>query len=84
MPRTRQTHCKQGHEFTPENTQWYDHPSGKPQRKCKLCRNAAIRKRYKDDPVFREKLKWKVYKRRGWSRPPADLYLAAWGLLPEK
>lgn len=35
------THCKRGHEFTPENT--YVAPSGS--RKCRTCRSAASRRR---------------------------------------
>lgn len=49
----RQTHCKQGHEFTPENS--YIQPDGA--RKCRRCRCLAVarnqRKRYQNDPEFR-------------------------------
>lgn len=32
------THCKHGHEYTPENTGWYTHPrSGRISRKCREC-----------------------------------------------
>lgn len=34
----RKTHCKQGHEFTPENTRWYTKNNGKYHgRRCKEC-----------------------------------------------
>lgn len=36
-----QTHCKQGHAFTPENT--YIAPDGR--RGCRSCRRAVIRRR---------------------------------------
>jgi hypothetical protein len=32
----RKTHCKNGHEFTPENTWLYSRP-GKQGRKCRAC-----------------------------------------------
>lgn len=38
------THCKNGHEFTPENTYIY-FKSGKEQRACRACRQLAV-KRY--------------------------------------
>ena len=32
------THCLRGHEFTPENTYWYDTAKyGRPIRACRLC-----------------------------------------------
>lgn len=37
------THCKHGHEFTPENTYWQ--PKG---RNCLACRRASKRKSYAD------------------------------------
>lgn len=41
MLSAQRTHCRRGHEFTPENT---SHPLGKPtQRRCKAC--AARRQR---------------------------------------
>jgi hypothetical protein len=51
------THCKAGHEFTPENT--YRYPSGR--RRCITCRdqwnvdaevNASNRARYASDPEY--------------------------------
>lgn len=41
----RQTHCKRGHEFTPENTyRWSGQPT---QRKCKTCRAGRFAQREK-------------------------------------
>jgi len=40
------THCKQGHELTPENT--YVNPSTNAHR-CKLCRNAYKRQWYQEN-----------------------------------
>ncbi len=40
------THCKMGHEFTPENT--YTYPSGG--RACKICRD-SWRKKYNEIPL---------------------------------
>ena len=34
----RKTHCKWGHEYTPENTQWV---GGGTRRNCRTCRKAA-------------------------------------------
>lgn len=39
--RATKTHCKNGHEFTPENTI----RRNKPGRECRTCANAAQRKR---------------------------------------
>lgn len=36
-----QTHCKRGHEFTPENT--FKHPHGG--RQCRTCHNLSVRAR---------------------------------------
>lgn len=49
--RPRQTHCKRGHEFTPENTLL--HPKG---RECRACVNANFKIRYNRDPVLRAKM----------------------------
>ena len=39
----RKTHCKHGHEFTPENTMKVRTPSGNGGRRCRTC--DRIRKR---------------------------------------
>lgn len=38
------THCKHGHEFTPENTRVCDQPNGRPARKCKTCERETSRR----------------------------------------
>jgi hypothetical protein len=35
--RPLKTHCKRGHEYTPENTYWYELENGNIRRDCKLC-----------------------------------------------
>lgn len=42
LTRARQTHCKYGHEFTPENT----YVSGRGHRSCKTCRRESARRYY--------------------------------------
>ena len=48
------THCKKGHEFTPDNTVISIHGA----RRCRTCRNAGRRanaaKRYATDPDYRD------------------------------
>ncbi len=57
MGRTRQTHCKRGHEFTEENTYVAppnkQHPYGLKQ--CRICRTLRNQKR-REDPVERAKI----------------------------
>ena len=35
------THCKHGHEFTPENTYWGSSSNGNPRRYCRECRESS-------------------------------------------
>jgi hypothetical protein len=42
------THCKRGHEFTPENTYWGREVSGTPRRQCRDCRLTQRRERLAD------------------------------------
>lgn len=39
------THCKNGHEFTPENTLWENRGKGYRCRKCRICANRRQRER---------------------------------------
>ena len=55
--KSEQRYCLRGHAFTPENTSWSTGSSGKPQRGCKTCRRLRLKKKYRDDPVWREKEK---------------------------
>lgn len=34
------THCKRGHEYTPENTRWHKNAKRDPYRICRKCANA--------------------------------------------
>lgn len=42
--RERKTHCKHGHEFTPENTRWKRHRNGETYRECRVCHNERARR----------------------------------------
>lgn len=43
----RQTHCQQGHEYTPSNTYRFPVGAAKQSRRCRICTNAYNRrKRY--------------------------------------
>ncbi|MFL5481114.1 MAG: HNH endonuclease signature motif containing protein [Gemmatimonadaceae bacterium] len=46
-PNAFKTHCKRGHEFTPENT--INRPNG---RACRTCVNAGCIRRYQDRRFF--------------------------------
>lgn len=42
----RKTHCKHGHEFTPENTKWYQQRGrARPSRRCRKCIAVINRRR---------------------------------------
>ena len=60
------THCKYGHEFTPENTHAWADKRGYIQRKCKVCRRQTDRDRYRDKPHRRDRvyLGWVEWKAR--------------------
>lgn len=45
--RRHATHCKHGHEFTPETTRWKKSASGYPYRQCRVCDRIAAWKAYK-------------------------------------
>jgi hypothetical protein len=51
MARPRQTHCKRGHEFTPDNT--IRHRIGK---QCRFCTKANFKIRYNNDAELRARL----------------------------
>lgn len=57
--RKRLTHCRRGHEFTPENTYvWTRGNNGRVVRECLQCKNirASRRKRFPSDEYDRKKL----------------------------
>lgn len=39
------THCRRGHEYTPENTSWFKQATGQPGRRCRICTNERQRVR---------------------------------------
>lgn len=43
--RALQTHCKRGHEFTPENTTAWTRANGSTQRQCRTCHLNYLRAR---------------------------------------
>lgn len=53
--RNQKTHCKRGHEYTPENTYWIKrgarggNPQGHPDRRCRKCQR--IRFEYSRDGI---------------------------------
>lgn len=64
------THCKHGHEFTPENT--WTFASDPKRRKCRTCELAGMRRRDKERALRRAKLGLttkgtpRIYKARQW------------------
>ncbi len=55
------THCKRGHEFTPDNTRTAILPNGTPSRLCRTCKRDADRR-------YREMKKSRPIKRAGGSQ----------------
>jgi hypothetical protein len=41
------THCKNGHEFTPENIIWQERGQGRKSRMCRICYQAYMREFYR-------------------------------------
>jgi hypothetical protein len=69
----RATHCKRGHEFTPENTYSYSNgPSRPPRRHCKTCTaEQALRWRESNPARYRELLE-RGNRQREWTPERAD------------
>ena len=41
----KRTHCKRGHEYTPENTYHGTHPNGSRFRMCKACKRGDYQRK---------------------------------------
>lgn len=54
MHNKNKTHCKNGHEFTPENTRLSPRSNGKVARECRICGRAKT-KRYRE--IYPEKIR---------------------------
>lgn len=74
------SHCKLGHEYTPENT--YIHPNDPKSYSCKTCKKLKAKLRAKD-PIFRERIrqyrlnngdKFREYRKRTWRKYQMKLY----------
>jgi hypothetical protein len=50
MPRAKKTHCKQGHEYTPENSYTFKEKDGRTHRRCWTCQKERDRARYRALP----------------------------------
>src|SRR5262245_49530249 len=50
---SEKTHCKHGHEFTPENTYWTTSTNGNPRRQCKTCVARVGQERQRDNHLKR-------------------------------
>lgn len=57
------THCKHGHEFTPENTFIDQRPGGGSSRQCLECNRIRCRRRYAESPELRERVRLNKQKR---------------------
>jgi hypothetical protein len=65
----KKTHCKHGHEFTPENTGVQAGGRGRRCRTCVRQNREARAQRAKDDPIVLERIR--KYKRE-WARAKAQ------------
>ena len=74
MPWPKQTHCKHGHEYTPENTYWHPHSDGNqtPVRRCRTCnRERVARQRRKQGIPVRTK---PTHCQKGHEYTPQNIY----------
>lgn len=51
VARPRQSHCKRGHELTPDNVVWT-----RKGRSCRTCRNASLKILYSTNEEYRQKI----------------------------
>ena len=67
----KQTHCKNGHELTDDNTRWALKENGERRRVCRLCNNEYHRLRQetlREDGSMRTYWRWaKIRQKYGWS-----------------
>lgn len=68
----RKTHCKNGHEFTLENT-YVQYNKGKPGRRCRTCQLAYMAKRNGVEPTAPRERTWKTFTKRPNGRPDINL-----------
>jgi len=67
----KQTHCKNGHELTDDNTRWSLKEKGERRRICRLCNNEYHRLRaetQREDGSMRTYWRWrKIWQKYGWT-----------------
>jgi len=67
----KQTHCRNGHELTDENTRWALKEDGKRRRVCRLCNNEYHRLRaetQREDGSMQTYWRWaRIKQRYGWT-----------------
>jgi hypothetical protein len=78
FPRKPKTHCKRGHEFTPETT--YVSPAGV--RYCRICRTASAKQKRHRSPEYRERLRQRDRERA--DRRARERFVRLYGMTQEQ